>query len=109
MLPFVLLIVLIVWQLAVAGQAAWLTASAARSAARAKAVGENPESAARSALPKHLEKGMLVQSGLDSESGSKVRVRVRVPLLIHSLKTPLTVSSAADLPRQVEDSGQHAS
>ena len=51
MVPFVLLVGAVVWQLALAGHAAWAGANAARVAARAEAVGRDGERAARSALP----------------------------------------------------------
>jgi pilus assembly protein CpaE len=41
-LPFVVLVVLVCWQLAVAGQALWLSGAAARAAARAQALGHDP-------------------------------------------------------------------
>src|SRR2546423_10548045 len=50
-LPFVLLVGLVLWQLALAGQTAWLCANAARVAARAEAVGRSGRDAARSAGP----------------------------------------------------------
>src|SRR4051812_50125394 len=57
-LPFVLLIGLVLWQLALAGETAWLCANAARVAARAEAGGGSGSSAARSALPKQLRGGL---------------------------------------------------
>ena len=41
-LPAVMLVGALVWQLALAGHAAWLTANAARTAARASIVGRSP-------------------------------------------------------------------
>ena len=76
-LPFVLLAVAIAWQLALTGHAAWVTAQAARAAARADVVGRSPERAARGTLPRRLERGLRVE-----RRGRSVRVRVRVPLLV---------------------------
>src|SRR5919197_1380170 len=76
-LPAALLAGLVAWQLALLGHAAWLSAHAARAAARADAVGRSPARAARSALPRSLERGLRVE-----RSGRQVRVRVRVPLLL---------------------------
>lgn len=93
MLPAVLLLAAILWQLALAGESAWLCANAARVAARARAVGRSPEEAARSALPATLERGLRV-SELD---GGTVRVRMRMPLLLRSWSSPLTVAATAGL------------
>src|SRR5437762_165521 len=71
--PFVLLVGLVLWQLVLAGQAAWLCANAARVAARAEAVGGDGASAARSAVPSALRSGVRVET--DSSSG---RVRARM-------------------------------
>jgi hypothetical protein len=76
-LPVALLVALTAWQFALLGHAAWLSAHAARAAARADVVGRSPARAARSALPRSLRRGLRVQ-----RSGQLVRVRVRVPLLL---------------------------
>jgi hypothetical protein len=91
-LPAALLVVLGGWQLALAGQALWLSGNAARVAARAQAVGRDPESAARSALPSYLERGLVVHG----EDG-RVAVRVAVPLLLKRWRTPLRVGATAAL------------
>jgi hypothetical protein len=91
-LPAVLLVAALVWQLALAGQAAWLCANAARAAARAQAVGHSAPAAARSALPGSLERGMQI----DDRAGA-VRVRLRIPLLMRSWHSPFTVAATAHL------------
>jgi hypothetical protein len=93
--PFVLLCVAVAWQLALAGQTAWLCANAARVAARADAVGRDAREAARSALPESLRRGLAVSR----TRGGAVRVRVRVPVLVRSWSTPLVVSASAGLPK----------
>ena len=93
MLPAVLLVAALVWQLALAGQAAWLCANAARAAARAEAVGRDGPSAARSALPRSLERGLKVESA----AGGAVRVRMRVPLLLRAWQSPISVAATARL------------
>lgn len=90
--PFALLALLVVWQLALAGHALWLTANAARVAARAAAVGGDAAAAARSALPDGLERGLQV----DSRSGA-TRVRVSMPLVHHGWRGPLKLSATASL------------
>lgn len=92
--PFVLLVALVCWQLALVGQTAWLCANAARAAARAEAVGADGAAAARSALPGTLERGLKVTSG---RSGT-VRVAVRVPFLLRRWTVPLTIGASAGLP-----------
>ena len=93
-LPLVLLVVLVTWQVALAGQTLWLCAHAARAAARAVAVGRDATSAARSALPSALEKGLRVtQAG-----GGTVRVEVQMPLLLRQWPSPVRVAASAGLP-----------
>ena len=75
--PFIVLLVAVLWQAALAGQAAWLAGSAARAAARAQAVGGNPASAARGVLPARLERGLRVRPRADGA----VTVTVPVPLV----------------------------
>ena len=93
MVPVILLVGAVAWQLALAGHTAWLTAHAARAAARADAVGEPPAAAARSALPLSLEDGIEVER----RAGGGVRVSVRVPLLTRNWNAPVRVGAAASL------------
>jgi hypothetical protein len=92
-LPALLLVGAIVWQLALAGQAAWLCANAARAAARAEAVGRDGKAAARSALPRSLRRGMSVKSA----DGGAVRVRLRVPMIVPAWRSPVSVAATARL------------
>ncbi len=91
--PFVLLVGAVVWQLALAGHALWVTSHAARVAARADVVGRDVRAAARSALPAGLEPGLEV----DRLSGGGVRVRVRMPLLLHRWRGPVTMAATSSL------------
>ena len=91
-LPVVLLVGAVVWQLALAGHTAWLTANAARAAARAEAVGREPASAARSSLPRSLERGLEV----DRLGGGGVRVSVQIPLVAGG-RTPVRVAAFSSL------------
>jgi hypothetical protein len=95
MVPVVLLVGAVVWQLALAGQTAWLTANAARVAARADVVGRGTTEAARSALPRSLEDGLEVER----LPRGGVRVSVKVPLLLTPWKSPLRVAAVASLGR----------
>ena len=92
-LPAVLLVGLLVWQLAVAGHAAWATANAARVAARAAAVDRDAERAARSALPSALERGLRVRRHDDG----LIEVGVRVPLVVRAWGSIATVRAKARL------------
>jgi hypothetical protein len=89
LLPLLALIVMVLWQLAVAGQAAWLAGSAARAAARAHAVGGDEGMAARGVLPERLERGLRVRS---RDDGSII-LRLAVPSVVGGRLT--TVSSRA--------------
>ncbi len=92
-LPAVVLVCLIGWQLLLAGQTAWLSANAARVAARAVAVGQDREAAARSAVPRSLARGMKVSDAGDG----RVRVSVPIPLLLRRWRSPLSVHATAGL------------
>ena len=94
-LPFVLLIGAVAWQLALAGHALWVTSHAARVAARADAVGRDVQAAARSAVPRGLEAGLRVQRL--AEGG--VRVRVRMPLFAYRWPGPVTLAATSSLGR----------
>ena len=92
--PMVVLAAAIAWQVVLVGHTLWLCANAARVAARADAVGLSPERAARSALPKSLERGLSVER---REQGG-VRVELRLPLLLRSWRSPVRIASVAALP-----------
>jgi hypothetical protein len=89
-LPFLLLAVLIAAQLALAGQALWSAAVAARAGARAALVGGDAASAARSALPPSMRPGAQVRRSRE------VSVDVRVPRLLPALP-PLSVGASTRL------------
>jgi hypothetical protein len=91
-LPAALLVALLAWQLVLTGHAAWLSAHAARAAARADVVGRSPQRAARSALPRSLERGLVVH-----RRGARVRVRVRVPLLVPRWRSPIRIGATSSL------------
>jgi hypothetical protein len=94
-IPLVLAAGLVVWQLALAGHAAWLCANAARVAARADAVGRSSSAAARSALPHSMERSLEVERL--REGG--VRVSLRVPLLLTNWRSPIRVAAISSLGR----------
>src|SRR3954451_1498833 len=92
-LPAVLLVGALVWELALAGQAAWLCANAARAGARARVVGRDARAAARSALPPALRSGLRV----DESAGGAVHVVWNVPLLLRSWRGPIAIGATARL------------
>ena len=77
-LPLVALLGLLCWQAVVAGQAIWLSGAAARAAARASALGDDPTSAARRTLPGALAKGVRVRS----ERPGTVDLRLTIPAVV---------------------------
>lgn len=82
LLPLVIVVVALAWQAVVAGQAIWLAGSAARAAARAQAVGADPQAAGRSILPGALEGGLRVHA----EPDGAVRVALVVPSVLGGLR-----------------------
>ena len=91
--PALILAALIGWQLVLAGHTLWLCAAAARAAARADVVGLSPSRAARSALPKSLERGLSVERA----QGAGVRVELRIPILLPAWQSPIRVAAVAAL------------
>jgi hypothetical protein len=96
MVPVVLVVGLIAGQLALAGHAAWLSAHAARAAARASLVGREPDAAARSALPASMRRGLRVTRA--GEGG--VHVSLQVPALLPGWRPPARIAATSSLGRQ---------
>ena len=92
-IPALLALGLAAWQLILVGHTGWLAADAARVAARAEVVGEDPARAARSALPARLERGLEVER----TGAGATRVRVPVPLLHPGSGGPVKLSATASL------------
>jgi hypothetical protein len=82
LLPLILVIVAVAWQALLAGQTVWEARVAARAAARANAFGADAAAAARAHLPAKLERGLKV----DAESDGDVRVSLRVPTVLPSIR-----------------------
>jgi hypothetical protein len=93
LVPLVLLAAAVAWQLVLAGHTLWLCANAARVAARAELVGESPRRAARSALPRSLERDLSVRR-LD---GGGIRVELRLPLLLRAWTSPVEIAASSSL------------
>jgi hypothetical protein len=90
LLPLIGILVLVLWQAALAGEAVWLAGTAARAAARAHAVGADPATAARTVLPGRFERELTVRAAPDGT----VAVALAVPALIGGA-TLTTVSTRA--------------
>ena len=78
LLPLLAVVALLAWQAVVAGQAIWLSGAAARAAARAAALGDDPTAAARASLPRSLSSGVRAASGDDGA----VSVSLAVPSVV---------------------------
>ena len=91
--PALLAAGLIAWQLVLVGHAAWLSAHAARAAARADLVGQDPLAAARSAVPARLERGLRVER----DGAAAMRVSVPVPIVHPRWSGAVAVSASASL------------
>ena len=90
LLPLIGVLAGLAWQAVVAGQAVWLAGGAARAAARASALGQDAERAARLALPGPLRAGLRVRVREDGD----VLLRVAIPLVASHVRLA-TVSTAA--------------
>jgi hypothetical protein len=77
LLPCLAAVLAALWQLALAGHAAWAASAAARAAARAHAVGTDPRHAAHTHLPSSLERGLRLRA---TPSGD-LELAVRIPTL----------------------------
>jgi len=95
LLPLLVLLAMLLWQAAVAGQAIWLSGAAARAAARADAIGGDPAAAARVALPPRLERGLRVRSRGDEG----VAVTLRIPAVLTDGAVASTTARARFLPQ----------
>ena len=93
MVPLVLLAAAVAWQLLLTGHTLWVSAHAARAAARAELVGKSPERAARSALPRSLERGLRVRRA----EGGGVRLSLRLPLVLPSWRSSVEVEATSSL------------
>jgi len=90
LLPLLGVLAALLWQALLAGEALWLRGTAARAAARAAAVGEDPARAARGVLPARFEAGLRVARAAD---GSVV-VAVPVPLALGDGRLALVRATA---------------
>ncbi len=78
LLPIVVVLLALAWQLVLLGQGVWSAHAAARAAARAHAVGRDELDAARAAVGGRLDRGLT----LTEPDGDRVGVRLRIPILL---------------------------
>lgn len=78
LLPLVGVLVALLWQALLAGEAVWLSGGAARAAARAAALGADPARAARGVLPRRFEHDLRVRRSADGA----VAVAVEIPSVL---------------------------
>jgi hypothetical protein len=95
LLPVLALVALLAWQAVVAGQAWWMAGAAVREAARAQALGTDPEAAARRVLPGALRGGVQVR-----RDGDGLRLRLVVPVVVGGGTTLGTVTARARMEPQ---------
>jgi pilus assembly protein CpaE len=91
--PALLVTGAVVWQLILVGHTAWISAHAARAAARAELVGEDAADAARSVLPRALERDVEVET----DGAGRARVAVPVPLVHRGWASPVKIAARASL------------
>lgn len=89
--PLVLTLAALAWQVALAARSAGFAATAARSGARALAIGRDPKAAAAASLPGDLASGLRLQQ----LHGGRVRVFLKVPAAVDGLDVGNVSSSAA--------------
>ncbi len=85
LLPLILLLCVVLWQVGLWGVSAAYAGHAADEAARAASIGQSPDSVQRAALdavPEWFRQGITVTS-----NSSDVRVRARLPILVPSVST----------------------
>lgn len=96
LLPLIAVLAALLWQAVVAGQAIWLSGSAARAAARAHAIGADAPAAARGVLPARLRRGLVVRP---ATAGGGVQVAIAVPTIVGTGRLT-TVTARAHLQDQ---------
>ena len=82
LLPLLAAMLALCWQAVLAGHAAWAVNAAARTAARAAAIGADPAAAARSRLPAALERGLRVRTPTDGQ----VVISLRIPPVLGGIE-----------------------
>jgi Flp pilus assembly protein TadG len=94
LLPVLVGVALLAWQVLLVGESWWLASAAARDGARASALGGDARSAALGVLPSRLRSGARV-----SETSAGLRIRVRIPAVVAGLDLG-SVTAEASMERQ---------
>jgi hypothetical protein len=93
-LPYLLLVVLLIWQGLLAAWAFDQASNAARTASRVEGRKGDPEKAARTAVSDPLRAGMKVEM-----DGERATVRVRIPIIVPGLGSDgFEAKRSAELP-----------
>jgi hypothetical protein len=96
LLPLVAVLVALLWQALLAGEAIWLSGGAARSAARAQALGTDPRAAALGVLPARFERGLRVRT----QRNGSVTVALRIPAVLgRGTLAPVTARARFEIQR----------
>ncbi|GAA1884084.1 TadE/TadG family type IV pilus assembly protein [Streptantibioticus ferralitis] len=100
--PLILVVLLLVWQFVLVGYTYTLAGNAADEAARAAAVGADPQAAARADLPQAWTDGAAASVSSGTGDVVTARVSLRVPMLLPGfLDVPfLTVDGDAGAARE---------
>lgn len=96
-LPFVLIIVIVLWESLMLGMAMMTASHGANEGARAAAVGESPKQV-RKAVRDHMTSTWADRATIRYTPGSdKVVVTLKVPALMPRIETPWTMSASAEV------------
>jgi pilus assembly protein CpaE len=93
LLPILVVVMLALAQIALIGLTFVFTGNAARSGARAYAVGQSPKDAALKHLPSYFSERSEVTASTDSHGYGSVDVKVDVPSLIPGVSLPFDIDS----------------
>ena len=96
LLPLLVVVALLAWQAVVAGQAIWLSGAAARAAARATALGDDPTAAARASLPGALSRGARASS----RSDGSISLSLAIPSVVGHARLATVHARARFAPQQ---------
>src|SRR4051794_8568753 len=97
LLPLIAVGLLACWQLVLVGHAAWSAHAAARSAARAAAVGGDALAAARASVPSSLDGRLRVG---EADADGRVAVRVRVASVLPGVRLGEVTARAGFAPQR---------
>ena len=97
LLPLIAVGLLGCWQLVLVAHTAWSAHAAARSAARAHAVGADELAAARASLPASLDRRVRVG---EADGAGRVPVTLRIPVVLPGVRLGALTASAGFAPQR---------